>query len=100
MSVCFQVCRCFSLSVCSEYYVCVLQCLCILSSAATVYFVFYVSVVSWLIQNSSGTCVYFLVSVYAVQCVSFFLYKFLIVFACSVVCEYIYFLVCVNPETS
>lgn len=85
------------MSVCAGYCVCVLQYMCISSSTATVHFVFFVSAVSWLIQNFSGMCVYFLVGVHAVQ---FSLYAFLIVFACSVLSVYIYFLACVNPETS
>lgn len=68
MSVSLQVCGVFSLSVCAEFCVCPLQLLCI-SRSGVVYFVFSVSVVSWLIQNSSGTCVNFLGGVYAVQCV-------------------------------
>lgn len=97
MSVCFQVCRCLSLSVCAEYSAGVLQYMCISSSTVTECFVICVSVASLSIQNSSETCVYFLVGVHAVQ---FSLYTFLIVFASSVVCVYISFLVCVNPETS
>ena len=63
-------------------------------------FLFYVSVVSWLTQSSSETCVHFLVSVGAVQCVSFSLYTFLIVFAYSEVCgSCIFFWVCWNHET-
>lgn len=74
---------------------CMFRFLCISHSAV----VFYVNVVSWLIQNSCGMCVCFLVGVYAVHCVGFSLRTFVIVFACSVSgCSYI--LTGADPETS
>ena len=58
-SLCFQKCSCFSLSAC------VFQFASIWRWAAAEHVVFYVSVVSWSIQYSSGTCGSGLVCLYA-----------------------------------